>query len=443
MVYRDKSIGLMVLPLCGILILAAPLVQAQGQASPDPAAPGLASVEEKAWLGVWEGAIGGTDGASPFPISVRICPGCVLVDMPLQDLYGYPASGRALSADRIAFSLGGGAGALVFRGDLGERDGRPAISGTVDQGGSLAPFNLLYSLIQPDPAKAILLELPGVVLRGTLELPEPDGGKPPVVVLVGSPGAGDRDGNNYNVPGRNDALAQLARALRDMGVASLRYDKRGAGECASLGEGVLFDDHVRDLAAIVDLLRRDGRFSSVTLFGHADGGLICALASVISRPDALVAACEGGSSIAEQLRASVAALPAEERGPYETLLALLEEGKTDPESPAAEAPILRPDFQPYLASWMRYDPKKAFAALDDLRTALVFGEADMQLTLDDFKALAASAPEASLYTIPSMSHALKTVGPDVEENFASFSDPSFPISAPLAELLARFAAGGL
>ena len=37
-----------------------------------------------------------------------------------------------------------------------------------------------------------------------------------------------------------------------------------------------------------------------------------------------------------------------------------------------------------------------------------------------------------------MNHVLKDVPQDIEENFAAFSDPSYPVSQALAQALAEF-----
>ena len=94
------------------------------------------------------------------------------------------------------------------------------------------------------------------------------GGKPPLIILHAGLGAADRDGNNYNVPGRNDALGQLARALAALGVASYRYDKRGSGQSTWLVRGeeeLSFEAWVLDLAAaiVAILLGRIRVFSGV------------------------------------------------------------------------------------------------------------------------------------------------------------------------------------
>jgi len=78
----------------------------------------------------------------------------------------------------------------------------------------------------------IMLKTATGTLAGTLSLPAVAKGVPVVLLIAGS-GPTDRDGNNPMLPGKNDALKQLASSLAARGVASVRYDKRGIGGSAA------------------------------------------------------------------------------------------------------------------------------------------------------------------------------------------------------------------
>src|SRR5690625_5149077 len=67
----------------------------------------------------------------------------------------------------------------------------------------------------------------GHTLAGTITRPDGAGPFPAAVIVPGS-GPVDRDSNLKRK--RLDVTRQLAVALAEAGVASLRYDKRGVGE---------------------------------------------------------------------------------------------------------------------------------------------------------------------------------------------------------------------
>ena len=66
---------------------------------------------------------------------------------------------------------------------------------------------------------------------------------------------------------RSSSMGRLCRHMRDLDVVT--YDRRGYGRSASAGVARGLDDHVDDLAAIVDDVGRP-----VVLVGHSFGGLV-------------------------------------------------------------------------------------------------------------------------------------------------------------------------
>jgi pimeloyl-ACP methyl ester carboxylesterase len=74
---------------------------------------------------------------------------------------------------------------------------------------------------------------------------------------------------------RGASFARTARRLRDEGVRTVRYDRRGYGRSLPLGTGDV-DDHVADLLAVLE-----GR--PATVVGHSYGGVI-ALAAAEAEP---------------------------------------------------------------------------------------------------------------------------------------------------------------
>ncbi|MBZ6132816.1 alpha/beta hydrolase family protein [Streptomyces olivaceus] len=112
----------------------------------------------------------------------------------------------------------------------------------------------------------------GTLLAGTLTRPAGPGPHPAVVLLHGS-GPLDRDGNTRSLP--LGLGGPLAAALAAAGVATLRYDRRGAGATPGNWQESGFTDNREDASAAVRALRAhpDVRAGSVGVVGHSEGAL--------------------------------------------------------------------------------------------------------------------------------------------------------------------------
>lgn len=290
--------------------------------------------------------------------------------------------------------------------------------------------------------QAILLDTPGGAIAGTLALPAGPG-KPLVVLIVAGSGPTDRDGNNA-LAGRNDSLKLLATALADGGVASVRYDKRGIGasRAAAPGESALrFDTYVDDAAAWVAKLQADARFAAPVLLGHSEGALIATVAARRGGAAALVSVAGVAQRPGAILRTQLAGkLPPDLAAANERILAGLEQGATTQDVPPALAAFYRPSVQPYLISWMQYDPAAQLAALK-LPTLIVQGTTDIQVGTKEASALKAARPDALLALVPGMNHVLKAVPADPQKQLASYADPSLPLAPRLAPIILDFLRG--
>ncbi|HKE36190.1 MAG TPA: hypothetical protein VKB39_02070, partial [Candidatus Baltobacteraceae bacterium] len=93
--------------------------------------------------------------------------------------------------------------------------------------------------------------------------------------------------------------------------------------------------------------------------------------------------------------------------------------------PPELAGLFRPSVQPFVISYMKYDPAKEIAKLS-LPVTIVQGTADEQVTMDDANALKAADPSAKLVVIAGMNHLLKrppdqAIDPHVVDAVASAS----------------------
>ena len=283
-------------------------------------------------------------------------------------------------------------------------------------------------------ADSISISTASGVLHGTLLLPQQPSDRVPVVLIHAGSGPTDRDGNSPLLSGPNNSLKLLAEGLAALGVASVRYDKRGIGASRAAGgreEDLRFDTLIEDAVAWIRLLRGDPRFSTVTVIGHSEGSLIGMVAARRGEAHAYVSIAGSGRPahdiIREQLGQQLS--PTMMAGAGRGLDALAAGRIADSTPPGLES-IFRRSVQPYLISWFRYDPAKEIAALT-VPVLIAQGTTDLQVPVADARLLASANPRARLLVVEGMNHVLKLAGGDRMAQMRSYTDPSLPVAPQL------------
>ena len=297
----------------------------------------------------------------------------------------------------------------------------------------------------------ITLETPTGRLFGTLALPQSRSPMPVVLIVAGS-GPTDRDGNSPLLKGANNSLKLLAEGLAAHGIASVRYDKRGVGETGKImqleaektksvlrEQDLSFEAFIDDAVRWAKQLRADRRFSRLAVLGHSEGSLIGMVAAQRMGADTFISIAGAGRPvqqiIVEQVRSQ---LPPELLKTTEDILDQLSAGKTVESVPAELQILFRPSVQPYLISWLRYDPAKEIAKLS-IPVLIVQGTTDLQASPEDAKRLGKGNPAAKLLFIEGMNHVLKTVPNEQKSQVSSYSDPTLPVAPDLIGAIVSFA----
>lgn len=292
-----------------------------------------------------------------------------------------------------------------------------------------------------DSAGTARLPVTGGALAGTLM--HPDGRAPwPLVLIIAGSGPTDRDGNSPLLPGKNNSLRLIADTLRARGVASLRYDKRGAGEGAGLVRdetAVRFPQFVDDAVAWVQCVGADRRFSSVSLLGHSEGALVATLAAERVAVRSLVLVSGAGRSVGTILREQLknaggdpARLAAANR-----VIDSLEAGRTVDSVPTPLWMLFRPSVQPYLISWLPLDPAAELARVK-VPVLVLQGTHDLQISEADAGRLAAGHANVRKVVVSGMNHVLKAAPADRAANIATYSNPALPLAPGFAGPLIDF-----
>jgi hypothetical protein len=263
--------------------------------------------------------------------------------------------------------------------------------------------------------------------------------KPPVAVLIAGSGSTDHDGNGPQV--KPATLKKLAEQLAARQIATLRYDKRGAGGWKpefGRHEDFRFKDYVDDAVALVDYLRGSGKFSKIILVGHSEGGLVAILTARRVQIDRLVllttAARRQGDLLKAQLEKRIA--PDQFTPIAKAIDAIMSGQIVDPTPPGLSIP---PSMQPGIASAFLEDP------IDPLKqiiqpVLIIGGGRDRQLARLDLVALAAAAPAAKTLWLPEMNHVLVDVA-DEADDVAAYNQPERPLDPDMIESVAAFIAG--
>jgi pimeloyl-ACP methyl ester carboxylesterase len=264
--------------------------------------------------------------------------------------------------------------------------------------------------------------------------------RPPVVLLIAGSGPTDRNGNQGGSgPGE---LRQLAEALAQRGVASLRYDKRGIGRSTVPGlreEDVVLGSFVDDAGAWVTWLRQRRDLGAPILAGHSEGGLIAILLAKRMPVAGIVLIATPGRRLGDVLREQLQhnGLPAPLLSDALATLAALESGGSVTTVKPELAPLFRPSVQPFMRSMLAVDPAGELADLK-VPVMIVSGGHDIQVSAADAALLAKARANATRLDIPEMNHVLKIAPADRAGQQDAYANPSLPLAPGVGEAVAGF-----
>src|SRR5262249_12200067 len=278
---------------------------------------------------------------------------------------------------------------------------------------SAAAWGMLCSVVFASGAVADESKIRVGAIDAWLSLPSGTE-QPPVALLIAGSGSTDHDGNGPQV--KPATLKKLSDALVARGIATLRYDKRGAGgwkQEFGKPEDFRFKDYVDEAAAVIAHLRAGAKFSKVIVIGHSEGGLVGILAARRVPVDKLVllavAARKQGDLLKAQLEKK---LPPDKFAPVAKAIDRIMAGEiVDPMPPGLAIP---PSLQPGIASAFTEDPIAPLKKIEE-PILIVAGGKDSQLARLDFLALTTAAFAAKTLWLPQMNHVLVDVTDDADD----------------------------
>lgn len=386
-------------------------------------------------IGNWEGAIQVPGQALPIAVEFEGDTGAISI--PVQGIQGFPLSNFDFTDPDIHFEMNIQNQVLVFDGVL-EQD---TIAGTFTQQGQSFPFELSRAAATEEEAGTRAeIEVEGGSMTALILTPEGEGPFPAMLLLSGS-GPTDKNGNSLITVGKNNSLKMVAEALAEEGIATIRYDKRGIGDNSGLmveEEALRFEDYIKDASAWIGYAQSQEGFSSVGVIGHSEGSLIGMIAAEQQQAASFVSLAGPGRPadevLMEQLKEQ---LPQNLLDEVHSILSELKKGRLVEQVSPELASIFRPSVQPYLSSWMAYDPQDELKKLD-MPVLVVGGTTDLQVPIGDAELLEKAHDRAELLIVDNMNHVLKNTSTDPTENLASYGNPDLPLAEGLMEGILEF-----
>lgn len=269
-------------------------------------------------------------------------------------------------------------------------------------------------------------------LKGSLMSPQNKTAQTPIALIIAGSGATDRNCNNGTTLNTN-AYRMLAETLAESGIASFRFDKRMIGKSTGFDPDeskLKFDDYVQDAVQLVTYLKSQG-YTKVFVIGHSEGALIATLAAQRTKVNALVSLCGGGENIALTLKRQMNSPEAN------MIIDKLKNGELTNDIPQSLQITFRASVQPYLISWMKYEPAVELGKLS-VPVLIVGGTTDLQVPPADAEMLKKAAPRAELAVIAGMNHILKDAPADPTANMVTYTQPELPLNMELTTRVVRF-----
>ena len=275
------------------------------------------------------------------------------------------------------------------------------------------------------------------IIDGTLLLPKKHKQVPLAIIIQGS-GPTDRNGNQKRL--KNNSLKFLAEELSEKNIASYRYDKRLVKQIL---EGTFkesdanFNDFIDDAKKVVSYFKDDSRFSELIIIGHSQGSLVGMIAAKDKAVSKYISLAGAGQEIddvvIDQLKKQASALVENARLSFDDLRVNGIARNFD----TSLASIFRQSIQPFMYSWMQYNPQTEIAKLN-IPVLIINGDKDLQVQVSEAEKLKEAKPEAKLVIIHNMNHILKNIEGNFIENQQAYNKEDLPVIKELISIINNF-----
>ena len=255
-----------------------------------------------------------------------------------------------------------------------------------------------------------------------------------LVIFIGGSGPIDRDGNQSFM--KCDMFKKLAYSLSKKGISSFRYDKRVVTQIkkGKLDKKITFDDFVSDAIAIIDFF--ESKYNSIIIAGHSQGSLV-GLLSIKEGVSGFISLSGAGRTIDMVIEDQISKTAPMFLEDTKKIFKILRSGKITEDFPLPLYSIFNIEIQPFMISWMQYDPKKIIAKIP-IPSLIINGDNDLQVDEKEAKLLYNSAQNSEILIVKNMNHVLVEIEGDDIKNVKSYNNPDLKISELVIEKMVEF-----
>lgn len=274
------------------------------------------------------------------------------------------------------------------------------------------------------------------LISGTLLYTNKKNNENLIVIIAGS-GPTDRDGNQTNL--KNNSLKFLAEGIVNHKNDVFTFDKRFFAQIKSGKfdeKTLLFTDMIVDVENIVTYYKDKKKYKKIIIAGHSEGSLVGMLASK-KNVNAFISLAGAGKPANEIIEEQIAKQAPTMLPEIKEIFIKLKKGETFENKNPMLASLFRESVQPYLISWIKYNPQTEIQKLN-IPILIVNGTKDIQVGVADANLLKLAKPDAEIQIIENINHVLKEIIGDQNENMASYTNPNLPVSKIVLEKVNNF-----
>ncbi len=272
-------------------------------------------------------------------------------------------------------------------------------------------------------------------IDGTLLIPT-DIEKPNLAIIIAGSGPTDRNGNQNLL--KNNSLKKLAEGLSKEGIATFRYDKRIVKQIRrnNVDMNIKFDDFIIDAISILKHFKNSDAFNKVYIVGHSQGSLVGVVAAK-QGADGFISLAGAGKPIDDVIIDQVTNTAPMFTDDTKRVFSIMKDGKTTTDYPRALESIFNLETQPFMMSWMSYNPQEEIRDLE-IPVLIINGTKDLQVSEEEANLLHSANSNSTLKIIEKMNHILVPIEGDTLENSKSYNETQRTVSEELIKTIVSF-----